>query len=414
MKSYGVYSSLLGTLFFSLAAAGCSEPVGVRWTAPADGAEVYGIVELSAETQGIQDAVTVGFYLDDLAESSLIGSLECEEAAACSCLWFTQDAADGEHRLLATVHMPDGETASSIRVSVANTVRSAAIPGDAVKVSPDSDRHPPQLEDSFSDIWHDPEPLDALVNTAGGEDAPFVLPGGTELYFWFTPDVQVPPTEQVWDKTTGIYRTVQEDGAWSEPERIFLSLYDTPVLDGAHTVRDDTMWFGSAREGNYRDLDIWIAAREGGRWRNWTNAGALLNSDYQVGELHVSADGTKIYFDSQRAGGLGEKDIWVTELRDGAWQEPENIAAVNTADTEGWPFVSDDGTELWFTRTAGAPEIYRSIRQDGEWQAPERVLSSFAGEPSLDADGTLYFAHHFWDDATDSMIEADIYVCRRK
>ena len=48
------------------------------------------------------------------------------------------------------------------------------------------------------------------------------------------------------------------------------------------------------------------------------------------------------------------------------------------------------------------------------WQAPEKVLGPFAGEPTLDDSGDLYFVHHFWDDPTDSMLEADIYVARRK
>ena len=106
--------------------------------------------------------------------------------------------------------------------------------------------------------------------------------------------------------------------------------------------------------------------------------------------------------------------IWVTRNAGGQWQPPENVAAVNSQYTDGWPFVSEDGTELWFTRTVGAPEIYRSVKSGGQWQAPERVLSPLAGEPSLDRRGNLYFVHHYWDDASDSMIEADIYVCTRR
>ncbi len=52
---------------------------------------------------------------------------------------------------------------------------------------------------------------------------------------------------------------------------------------------------------------------------------------YQVGELHVSADGNQVYFHSERAGGLGEMDIWVTSKVNGPWQTPENVEAVNSA-----------------------------------------------------------------------------------
>ena len=35
----------------------------------------------------------------------------------------------------------------------------------------------------------------------------------------------------------------------------------------------------------------------------------------------------------------------------GEWQTPENVAAVNTVGDEGWPYVTQDGKELWFTMT---------------------------------------------------------------
>jgi len=69
--------------------------------------------------------------------------------------------------------------------------RSAAIPSDAVKVTPADDPWPPVAAPG----WSQPMPLGPPVNTAGGEDSPFVTPDGQTLYFFFTPDVQVPAQE---------------------------------------------------------------------------------------------------------------------------------------------------------------------------------------------------------------------------
>jgi len=89
------------------------------------------------------------------------------------------------------------------------------------------------------------------------------------------------------------------------------------------------------------------------------------------------------------------------------------VENLNTAETEGWPYVTRDGSELWFTRTyLGAPAVYRSENVHGTWQIPELVISQFAGEPTLDRDGNLCFVHHYFSDGV--MIEADIYVCFRK
>ena len=79
------------------------------------------------------------------------------------------------------------------------------------------------------------------------------------------------------------------------------------------------------------------------------------------------------------------------------WQTTENVAAVDTVGDEGWPYVTHDGNELWFTRTyLGSPAIYRSVKVNGAWGEPELIISQFADEPSVDGDGNIYFVHHFY------------------
>jgi hypothetical protein len=93
------------------------------------------------------------------------------------------------------------------------------------------------------------------------------------------------------------------------------------------------------------------------------------------------------------------------------------VAAVNTENGEGWPYLSEDGTELWFTRhnVNGVPlGIFKSVKVGGQWQTPQLVVSGLAGEPTLDRAGNLYFVHHYYDDSANKIWEADIYVCRRK
>ncbi len=80
--------------------------------------------------------------------------------------------------------------------------RGEAIPSDAVKMTPETDLMPPVLH---SDEWLDPVPMTGPINTAGAEDSPFVLPDGNTMFFFFTPDVSVPPEKQLLDKVTGIW-----------------------------------------------------------------------------------------------------------------------------------------------------------------------------------------------------------------
>ena len=284
--------------------------------------------------------------------------------------------------------------------------RRSRIPADAVKVTPESDLYPPILH---SDLYEDPVPMDAHINTAGGEDSPFILPDGETFYFFFTPDVNVPPEEQVSDEVTGLYMAIRNGSGWTEPERVWLQDPGKLALDGAAYVDDDEIWFASAREG-YTGVNLFLADPSGEGWTNWRFSGDQLK-DYMAGEMHMAGD--TMYFHSGREGGKGGLDIWTT-TRDGeSWSEPLNIEAVNTAEMDGFPYISQDGNEMWFTRTyMGSPAIFMSEKVNGTWVEPVLVLSQFAGEPTLDNDGNIYFAHHYFEDGV--MIEADLYVAHRK
>ena len=90
-----------------------------------------------------------------------------------------------------------------------------------------------------------------------------------------------------------------------------------------------------------------------------------------------------------------------------------NVAAVNSAEMESQPVLSGNGDTLWFTRRyRGTPAVFRSAKVDGAWRKPELIVSQFAGDAAADDRGDLYFVHHYFEDGR--MIEADIYVARRK
>lgn len=391
---------------------GQTEPPRIAITAPANSADVFGAVRVTA-TISNGSAASLLFYLDDAVTANLIGEATADTDGRFAVTWFTTSAANGAHDLIASAEV-DGEVVQGSRsVVVGNTTRADSIPGSAVKITPSTDQHPPSVEAAFTAMFEDCVPLPGPINTAGAEDAPYITADGQELYFFFTPDAGVPPNEQLVDGVTGIYRSVRDGAGWGEPERVWLNYYDDPALDGCETIYGDELWFCTARAGVERSIDIYVARREGDHWVEWASAGSRLNLELELGEMHVADGGNSIYYHSERAGGQGGIDIWVTRLVNGQWSDPVNLAAVNTQYTDGWPWVSEDEQELWYTSGPAAPELWRSVNSGG-WQAPEKVVGSFAGESTFDADGNLYFTHHFWDDATSSIIEADIYVCARK
>ncbi len=276
--------------------------------------------------------------------------------------------------------------------------REFVIPGEAVKLSPETDMQPPLL---ISSEFEPPIPLSGEVNTAGAEDSPFIMPDGKTLYFFFTPDVKVPVEKQVSDGVTGIYVSQLVDGRWEKADRVMLQDPGKLAGDGCEFVQDNIIWFCSAREG-YTGMHWFTAKFVDGQWKNWTIAD--FDPDFQVGEFHISPDSSELYFASERPGGVGGLDIWVSDNLSGNWQTPRNLSVVNTEDYEGWPALNPQGDELWFSRNFG---IWRSLKINGEWQVPDLIISHLAGEPTVDEAGNLYFVHHYYKD--NQMIEADIY-----
>ena len=64
------------------------------------------------------------------------------------------------------------------------------------------------------------------------------------------------------------------------------------------------------------------------------------------------------------------------------------------------------------TALAQTETLIGSNLENGGFGGPTVKFSQFAGEPTLDPQGNLYFVHHFYDDGV--MLEVDIYVAYRK
>ena len=114
------------------------------------------------------------------------------------------------------------------------------------------------------------------------------------------------------------------------------------------------------------------------------NLGPVVNSQYPDGWWggSISADGLSLYFDSQRPGGYGGDDLWVTTRAtvSDPWGPPVNLGGtVNSTALDGCPSISADGLELYF----------HSMRPGGSggshggdlWVTTRTTLSSPWGKP---------------------------------
>jgi len=101
-----------------------------------------------------------------------------------------------------------------------------------------------------------------------------------------------------------------------------------------------------------------------------------INSEFWESQAALSCDGNKLFFASNRKGGLGLTDLWISERQpDGNWGEPKNLGnSINTKGYEEAPFITNDGKTLFFSSTGhlgmGEQDIFMSHwNEKGYWES---------------------------------------------
>jgi peptidoglycan-associated lipoprotein len=113
------------------------------------------------------------------------------------------------------------------------------------------------------------------------------------------------------------------------------------------------------------------------------------DSSYANGHPTVSTDESMLIFSSDRPGGLGGKDLWISKKKkkEEGVTRPVNMGEViNTPGDEMFPFLRND-TILYFASNGhpgmGGLDIFQSVYSNGDWGAPENLrypVNSFADD----------------------------------
>jgi len=176
---------------------------------------------------------------------------------------------------------------------------------------------------------------------------------------------------------------------------------NTAALEGCPSISRDglRLFFASNRAGGYGGLDIYITTRASvdDPWGAPVNAGAPINTSGDEFCPTPRRDGHGLLFVSTRAGGCGGSDMYSTRWHPlHGWAEPVNLGCdVNSAADEASPFIVGD--EFYFSSTrSGTSKIYVApIAEDGSIGEPVLApgLNSSASDarPNLRRDGLEIF-----------------------
>jgi len=129
------------------------------------------------------------------------------------------------------------------------------------------------------------------------------------------------------------------------------------------------------------NCDIYMARFNGTNWEEPHNMGQVINSSKWDAQPSISADGTKLVFASNRSGGIGKEDIYISyKDTSGNWGIPQNLGnVINTSDYEKSPFLAADGRTLYFSSSghggAGKADMFKSVLINGVWSQPVNMGS---------------------------------------
>ena len=208
------------------------------------------------------------------------------------------------------------------------------------------------------DPWEEPVNLGPPVNTSNGEQAPSISADGLTLFF-----------SGDWSGTYAadsdeLFMTTREtkDSPWDTPVNLGPTV-NSSSEDWTPSISADglSLFFTSNRPGGSGRRDLWATTRETihDEWGPPVNLGPTVNSAHREITMSISHDGLLLFFGSDRPGGSGGHDLWVTrrETTNDPWVEAVNLGPTvnSSAFYDQAPNISADGSTLFFysSRTGG-------------------------------------------------------------
>ncbi|MCP4261608.1 MAG: hypothetical protein GY774_29510 [Planctomycetes bacterium] len=201
------------------------------------------------------------------------------------------------------------------------------------------------------------------------------------------------------------------DFIFGEPVNLGPTVNATSSWQGEPSISADglSLYFASDRSGEAGDSDLWVTTRPtiDDDWGEPVNLGRIINSTAKEENPCISADGLELYFASNRKGGYGGHDIWITrrQTKQDLWGIPTNLGpTINTGMMDISPCITADGLSLYlacYQRDGiGCYDLFVSERMTVEnpWSEPARLGPDVNFEyndvvPSISADGlTLFYA----------------------
>ncbi len=174
-----------------------------------------------------------------------------------------------------------------------------------------------------------------------------------------------------------IFMSRREGGNWTTPVNITPQVGSDGDTYPTEISADKKTLYLVKGKGN--DRDIYISKWKDGLWTKMEPLNENINSGRAEAHAGLSPDNKTLYFSSNRRGGFGKLDLYLSHLQaDGQWGPAENLGqTINTPFNEDAPYFSEDGKTLYFVSEGhynmGGYDIFYSVKKNNEWDIPTNI-----------------------------------------
>ena len=210
--------------------------------------------------------------------------------------------------------------------------------------------------------WTDPVNMGAPINEEEFHEATAGLsPDGTSLYIY----------EHHGKGGGDVFVSHLQGTVWSKPEKMNKNINsDSRETTVTESFDGKILYFISNKSGGLGFGDIYMTTKDAkGNWGPSVNVGQPLNTKYAEEGLFMIPDGKTLYFSSKGYGSMGGYDIFKTVLENGKWSTPENL---------GYPVNSPDD-DVYFAISGSGRRGYYASAKDGGYGEKDIYMITFLG-----------------------------------
>ncbi len=189
--------------------------------------------------------------------------------------------------------------------------------------------------------WSVPKKISTNINQKYNDAAASLSPDGKTLFLYY-------------EEGAGDIYTSNFDGKdWTSPKPLNKNINTSLFWETSASVSADgkKLYFASNRPGGIGELDLYVSERDSkGDWGKAVNLGSAINTIENEDAPFIHPDGVTLYFSSEGHPSLGNSDIFISEFKNNKWAKPENLGwPINTWEYDGFFTISADKKKGYYS-----------------------------------------------------------------